>query len=286
MRRAAALAVFPLLAAVAIAGCGSSSSSKPAAAAPSDTYKSVTVSGTFNKAPKVVIPKETGNGPLYTKTVIQGTGAKLTSADGMIANYVAYDWSGKTSKLLGSSYTQGSPSIFVGSLLPGLETALVGQKLGSRVLAVIPPKDAFGTSGNSTEGIGANDTLVFVVDMLSTFSTSSVPGTQTTNGGGALPSSSASSVQYSTGTKALISRSRSTITVAPAARASATVRSRLPPSTTMTWSTQPHGMAASTRPIAPSSSSTGMTTAMRVPRPSSRAHRVTGSSERRTTHTP
>ena len=187
MRRAAALVAIPLLAAVAIAGCGSSSSSKPAAAAPSDTYTSVTVSGTFNKSPKVTIPKETGSGNLYTKTVIQGTGAKLTSTEGMIANYVAYDWSGKTSKLLGSSYTQGSPSIFVGSLLPGLETALVGQKLGSRVLAVIPPKDAFGTSGNSTEGIGANDTLVFVIDMISTFGTSSVPGTQASNGGGALP---------------------------------------------------------------------------------------------------
>ena len=131
----------------------------------------MTVSGTFNKAPKVTIPKETGTGALLTKTVIQGTGAKLTSAEGMIGNYVAYDWSGKTSKLLGSSYTQGAPSIFVGSLLPGLETALVGQKLGSRVLAVIPPKDGFGTSGNSSEGIGASDTLVFVIDIGSTFTT-------------------------------------------------------------------------------------------------------------------
>ena len=87
----------------------------------------------------------------------------------MIGNYVAYDWSGKTSKLLGSSYTQGAPSMFVGSLLPGLEKALVGQKLGSRVLAVIPPTDAFGSTGNSQEGIGAKDTLVFVVDMGSTF---------------------------------------------------------------------------------------------------------------------
>ena len=187
MRRAAALAVFPLLAAVAVAGCGSSSSSSSAAAAASDSYKSVTVTGTFNKAPKVTIPKETGSGALYTKTVIQGTGATLTASEGMIGNYVAYDWSGKTSKLLGSSYTQGAPSIFVGSLLPGLETALVGQKLGSRVLAVIPPKDAFGTSGNSSEGIGANDTLVFVIDIGSTFATGSVPGTQASNGGGALP---------------------------------------------------------------------------------------------------
>ena len=55
------------------------------------------------------------------------------------------------------------------------------------MLAVIPPKDAFGTSGNSQEGIGAKDTLVFVIDLDSTFPTTSVPGTQSSTGGGALP---------------------------------------------------------------------------------------------------
>jgi peptidylprolyl isomerase len=176
-----------------VAGCSSSPSSKSASssssasAAATDTYTAVTVTGAFDKAPKVTIPKVTGSGNLLTKTLIQGSGAKLTTADGMIANYVAYDWSGKTSKLLGSSYTAGSPSLFVGQLLPGLETALIGQKLGSRVLAVIPPKDAFGTTGNSQEGIGAKDTLVFVIDMDSTFPTTTVPGTQSTTVGGVLP---------------------------------------------------------------------------------------------------
>jgi FKBP-type peptidyl-prolyl cis-trans isomerase len=188
MRRAAALAFIPLLAVAAVAGCGSSSSSsQSAAAASSDAYKSVTVSGTFDKSPTVTIPKVKGSGDLYTKTVIQGSGATLGSTDGMIGNYVAYDWSGKTSKLLGSSYTQGTRSLFVGQLLPGLEKALVGQKLGSRVLAVIPPKDAFGSSGNSQEGIGGTDTLVFVIDMDSTFGTASVPGTQAGTAGGTLP---------------------------------------------------------------------------------------------------
>ncbi len=184
MRRAAALAFIPLLAVAAVAGCGSSSSSQPAASA---SYNSVTVSGTFDKSPTVNIPKAKGTGDLYTKTVIQGSGAKLTTSDGMIGNYVAYDWSGKNSKLLGSSYTQGAPSLFVGQLLPGLEKALIGQKLGSRVLAVIPPKDAFGSSGNSQEGIGGSDTLVFVIDMDKTFGTAGVPGTQAGTAGGALP---------------------------------------------------------------------------------------------------
>jgi len=194
MRRAAALVITPLLAVLAVAGCASSSSksassssSSSASAAATDTYQAVTVTGTFGKAPKVTIPKETGTGNLLTKTLIQGSGAKLTTADGLVGNYVAYDWSGKTSKLLGSSYTTGTPSLFVGQLLPGLETALIGQKLGSRVLAVIPPKDAFGTTGNTQNGIGAKDTLVFVIDLDSTFPTASVPGTQSTSGGGALP---------------------------------------------------------------------------------------------------
>jgi len=56
------------------------------------------------------------------------------------------------------------------------------------VLAVIPPKDAFGTTGNSQIGVGANDTVVFVIDMLKSFdNTAGVSGTQTSNGGGSLP---------------------------------------------------------------------------------------------------
>jgi FKBP-type peptidyl-prolyl cis-trans isomerase len=184
MRRAAALAFIPLLAVAALAGCGSSSSSKPAAAASPDTYKSVTVTGAFGKAPTVTIPKVAASGPLYTKTLIQGTGAKVTSTEGLMGNVVAYDWSGKTSKIVGTSY---SPGLFIsGQVLPSLEKALVGQNVGSRVLAVIPPADGLGSNGTQ-EGIGANDTLVFVVDMTSTFNTTGVSGTQTSDGGGALP---------------------------------------------------------------------------------------------------
>jgi FKBP-type peptidyl-prolyl cis-trans isomerase len=192
MRRAAAFVITPVLAALALAGCSSSSSStassssSSSSSAASASYKAVTVTGDFGKAPKVTIPKAKGSGDLYTKTLIQGNGTTFTSSQGLVGNYVAYDWTGTTSKLLGSSFTTGTPSLFVGSLLPGLESALSGQKVGSRVLAVIPPKDAFGTGGNSTEGIGATDTLVFVIDMNSTFDTN-LTAKQTSNGGGVLP---------------------------------------------------------------------------------------------------
>ena len=195
-RRVAALAITSLLAVGVIAGCGSSSSSSAAAGASAsssassaaDTYTSVTATGAFGKAPTVTIPAKTGSGALYTKTLIQGTGPALTSSDSLLGNFVLYVWSGKTHKLLGSTYSDGVPTLFTGSLLPGLETALEGQKVGSRVLAVIPPAEAFGSAGNSQIGVGPKDTVVFVVDMVKTFAnTEGVSGTQTSNGGGALP---------------------------------------------------------------------------------------------------
>ena len=185
MRRAAALAFLPLLATVAIAGCSSSSSSTKAAAP--DTNKSVTVTGAYGTTPKVTIPKEAPSGALYFKTLTQGTGPELTSSEGAYGNFVVYDWAGKTSKLLSSAYSPSNQSLFVGGqMITGVQQALVGQKMGSRILVVVPPADGLGSNATQ-EGIGANDTLVFVVDLESTFNLDSVPGKQTSNAGGALP---------------------------------------------------------------------------------------------------
>ena len=187
MRRAYALLLVPLLVLVAaVAGCGSSSPST------ANASTSVTVSGTFGKAPNVSIPAATASSSLYSKTVIQGSGAPLTSADSFVGNYAAYVWSGKTHKLAMSTYTTHTPSLFSGQLLPGLSSALKGAKEGSRVLAVIPPKQGFGSSGNSQLGIKGTDTLVFVIDLVKTFSnTAGATGAKVSAGGGALPKVSA-----------------------------------------------------------------------------------------------
>jgi peptidylprolyl isomerase len=188
MRRAAALVALPLLAAVAVAGCSSASSSAKPSSSTATSNSVVTATGSFGAAPKVTIPAEKAAPALYTKTVIQGSGSKLTSAETLEGNFVLYDWSGTTHKLLGSTYGSGGPTLFAGQMIPGLETALIGQKLGSRVLAVIPPKEAFGASGNSQIGVKGTDTLVFVIDLDKSYNnTAGVPGAQSTNGGGALP---------------------------------------------------------------------------------------------------
>ena len=130
MRRAAALVALPLLAAVAVAGCSSASSSAKPSSSTATSNSVVTATGSFGAAPKVTIPAEKAAPALYTKTVIQGSGSKLTSAETLEGNFVLYDWSGTTHKLLGSTYGSGGPTLFAGQMIPGLETALIGQPLG------------------------------------------------------------------------------------------------------------------------------------------------------------
>ena len=168
-------------------GCAAGYNILQANGGPGQPGAPVTVTGAFGAAPDMKVPAKTPPSSLYVRTLYQGTGATVTSSDGTIGNYVSYDWSVATHKPLGSTFGQGTPALFVGPLLPGLDKALLGQKVGSRVVVVMPPADGFGSAGNSQEGIGANDNLVFVVDIDSSFATASVPGKQTSDGGGALP---------------------------------------------------------------------------------------------------
>jgi peptidylprolyl isomerase len=149
----------------------------------------VTVSGTFGKTPDVTIPAQKAGSKLAVKTLVHGSGQALAKTDAFVGNYAIYLWSGTSHKLLQSTFKAGGkPTLFSGTLLPGLETALIGQKMGSRVLAVIPPKEGFGTSGDSQAGIKGTDTLVFVVDMIKDFSgTAAAAGQQVSHGGGSLP---------------------------------------------------------------------------------------------------
>jgi FKBP-type peptidyl-prolyl cis-trans isomerase len=186
MRRTAAALSFPLLAIMLLAGCGSSASPTPPV---SNANGSVAVSGIFGAAPAVQIPAAKANSKLAIKTVIKGTGPVLGQTDSFVGNYAVYIWRGTTHKLALSTFSNGSPQVLAANVgLTGLKQALTGQRMGSRVLAVLPPKDAYGSAGNSQIGVKPTDTIVFVVDLIKAFSsTASASGKHLSNGGGALP---------------------------------------------------------------------------------------------------
>lgn len=183
MRRIAAALLVPLTGCIVLAGCGSSS--------PSNANASVKVTGDFDKTPTVTIPAQKPSDKLVINTPIKGTGAEVQSGSSLLANVTLYKWSGtKHSQVVGSG-TQMIPATMG---LTGLTDALKGAHLGSRIVAVLPPKYGWGSTGESELGVTGSDTLVWVLDLLQQFSsTQSATGKQVSTGGGSLPSITASS---------------------------------------------------------------------------------------------
>jgi FKBP-type peptidyl-prolyl cis-trans isomerase len=192
MRRFLAIIAVPLLACLVLVGCGSSKpASAPTSSATANANASITVTGAFGKTPTVTIPKLKAGNKLTVKTIIHGTGTTLTTSDALAANFVLYFWDGTSSSLKANTFTS-NPTVIGGTMLPGLESALIGKQVGSRILAVIPPADGYGTTGDSQLGITGTTTLVFVIDVIKSYAdTASASGTQESNGGGSLPTVSA-----------------------------------------------------------------------------------------------
>jgi peptidylprolyl isomerase len=72
-------------------------------------------------------------------------------------------------KVIQSSWT-GQPFSFVlgeGQVIPGWDKGVVGMRVGGRRELIIPPNLGYGaTPPPGAQGIAANDTLVFVIDLL------------------------------------------------------------------------------------------------------------------------
>jgi peptidylprolyl isomerase len=103
---------------------------------------------------------------LVVKTVIKGTGAKVKAGQTVVAHYTGKVWG--TDKEFDSSWTKGEAATFpLGNVIQGWQKGLVGVPVGSRVVMSIPPNLGYGAQ--EQQGIPANSTLVFVVDVLSAY---------------------------------------------------------------------------------------------------------------------
>ena len=102
---------------------------------------------------------------LRIETLIQGRGTTVQDGDTVLLNYTGVNWN--TRKVFDSSWDRGTPAQFAtGDVVAGFGQALVGQQVGSQVLVSIPPEYGYGDSPPASSGIGASDTIVFVIDIL------------------------------------------------------------------------------------------------------------------------
>lgn len=182
LTKATAIVAIPVLA-VGMAACssnnaGSSTSSSAAASVnptPSVSFVTTTltaeqvqVSGPAGQQPTVTFPTPSQAQQLSTRDTIQGKGKAVTAGDTVTVNYIGIGAaSGQT---FDSSWERGQPASFpISGVITGWQEGIPGMKPGTQRVLVIPGAKAYGdgTRGPLPPGILPNETLIFVVDMIS-----------------------------------------------------------------------------------------------------------------------
>ena len=128
---------------------------------PSGTFPAVTLDE--DGAPALDAPPE-GEAPTATvrEELLVGTGETTRSGDYLTMHYTGWKWSDGSP--FDSSWERGAPFSFVqgeGQVIQGWDENLLDLAVGSQVMLVIPPGEAYGDQGEL-----ADETLVFVVDIL------------------------------------------------------------------------------------------------------------------------
>ncbi len=125
-------------------------------------------SGSFGDKPVLSFPANPAPEDLGVQVLEQGSGDTVQAGDTIEVNYYGQCWGGS---MFDNSYDRGSSisvPIGVGAVIGGWDDGLVGKQVGSRVLLSIPPHLGYGPAGVPQAGIGGDDTLVFVVDIIDT----------------------------------------------------------------------------------------------------------------------
>jgi peptidylprolyl isomerase len=98
-----------------------------------------------------------------------GTGATVKKGDTVTVQYQGVLW--RTGAIFDQSWGKTGPTSFATTqVVPGFGKALVGQKVGSQVVAIIPPSEGYGSTGSQDGTIKGTDTMVFVIDIIATAS--------------------------------------------------------------------------------------------------------------------
>jgi FKBP-type peptidyl-prolyl cis-trans isomerase len=169
--------VIILVAAVAASLAGCSPSAPTAgpdgcvATAAGSASDSVKVSGDFDAKPTIDFAQPLSATVTERTVVIAGDPSKPVAGVNDMAEIDLTLYNATTGSLVTSTEYSGTgrAEFYMNEsvMLPGIVKTLQCAPVGTRVVGVIPPADAFGDAGSSNYSISADDSLVFVADVVS-----------------------------------------------------------------------------------------------------------------------
>jgi FKBP-type peptidyl-prolyl cis-trans isomerase 2 len=129
---------------------------------PAEWVTDVPEVGGTEEAPTVTLPAAAPKTDLEIAVLAEGDGDVVGPADSVSVHYLGTAW--ESGEIFDQSYTRGEPSTFsVQGVVPGFRDALIGQKVGTRLIVTMPPSLGYGPSeGHELQ----NSTLVFLIDIV------------------------------------------------------------------------------------------------------------------------
>lgn len=121
-----------------------------------------TVQFNGEEPPVLTLPAGDPNPELVMDVIEEGDGAVVTTGATVTSNYQGTSWN--TGEIFDQSYGKTPLTLPTTSVVPGFGAALVGQKVGTKLVVSIPPQYAYGEEGSGHELAG--QTLVFVIEIL------------------------------------------------------------------------------------------------------------------------
>jgi len=117
-----------------------------------------------NGQPGIQIP--VGDAPTEFKRsiLIEGAGEEIAIGDTVVVHYSGWTWEGEQFDSSWETLAPASFQVSVESVIQGFVQSLEGVKVGSQVVAVIPPELGYGDAAQGS--IPAGSTLIFVIDVL------------------------------------------------------------------------------------------------------------------------
>ena len=141
-------------------------------AKPADPTAGISISAAQRKKietkPTITVPKVAPK-TFEIKDLVEGSGAEAKDGDTLDVRYVGVSM--LTGKEFDSSWKVSKDNTFqvtplgTASVIRGWNEGLKGMKVGGRRQLILPPAFAYGDQGQGAD-IKANDTLVFVVDLM------------------------------------------------------------------------------------------------------------------------
>ncbi len=123
------------------------------------------VSGAKGSKPTISAPVGSPPSTLQKSDIYVGDGKEANDSSILEVHYTLMAWSSGT--LVESSWDSGQTATFpLSGVISGWQQGIPGMKEGGRRLLVIPPDLGYGSQG-AGGAIGPNETLIFVVDLIS-----------------------------------------------------------------------------------------------------------------------